>query len=445
MTLVSPAPDLDDEIIVTGCPFELLAQGPQLADLHVRVARAAQKIHADSKPMELLMADPTLDTTVLTRLGFLLATPPYGAHATVRRLSQAWTRHHFYTAMLAQFLRDVDQHMLASGAANPDKTITQTLTAGDVIGLWKQARNENFRYSYGYGTPVQQPHEADIPIHVALVLHALGGPSWDIDPFGMVASRILPGHPLRNMRGGMRPQRVSLPSKALVEILAWVMLPARLTGNGKDELLYAAAVGGQKKLRALWAAILDGKRHEFKMPKAKLEPSLAFGIGSATNPDVVSMRRVEGSGQYAAFWNDTPLATSGLAHLVLEHISASQPTDNQPFLHVTGEDGLPDLPHFFRQLDTACPLPLDAAWTQALWDKGVQAQLIRQLPSSGCAGYWVAAEDLSTWANIVSAIVSGDDTAEATMEAFGGAVADDSTPQLAQVINDYADDDQAND
>ncbi len=95
-----------------------------------------------------------------------------------------------------------------------------------------------------------------------------------------------------------------------------------------------------------------------------------------------------------------------MAHLVMQHRSENDPLPCEPFLHVAGLDGLPDLEHFSFQWDRACPYPIRGDWAAQLWEHGIAQKLIQRLPSHGITAYCVdSASD--TWATIVAQCANG--------------------------------------
>jgi hypothetical protein len=205
--------------------------------------------------------------------------------------------------------------------------------------------------------------------------------------------------------------------------LSVCVLPARQSPDGNDILLHLSSVNGVSKNRALWAAILDGRREQIPL---------------RTGDRRHYARRAEGRHQYVTDWNDEPLASSGLSHLALTHRSAFEPELGQAFLHLAGNDltGAPDLPLFAQQLSRAISLPFDLAWAPELWRYGLadaadELPLITPLPSSGCQGYWVRADE-ARWTRLIIAIqrglapdqLSDADLAITEIGAAGNAIAD---------------------
>jgi hypothetical protein len=199
------------------------------------------------------------------------------------------------------------------------------------------------------------------------------------------------------MRRTMDIHRLDLHDAAHWPISVCV-LPGRQSPDGNDMLLHLSSVNGVSKNRALWAAILDGRREQISVR--------AGGLRSYP-------RRMEGRAQYLTDWNDQPLHTSGLSHLAMTHRSAFEPELGQAFLHLAGNDasGAPDLPLFVQQLSRAISVPFDLAWAPQLWAYGVnpddsETALITPLPSTGCQGYWVLADE-SRWTRLIVAVQQG--------------------------------------
>jgi hypothetical protein len=252
------------------------------------------------------------------------------------------------------------------------------------------------------GTPPERtgqrwfPPQATLPIWVAALLACIEGPPFALesDRSMLRLYRMLSPWPLR-IRDDLH--RLDLKDAAHWPISVCV-LPGRQSRDGNDALLHLSSVNGISKNRALWAAVLDGRREQ---------------IPVRTGYQRHYPRRVDGRNQYVADWNDEPLPTSGLSHLALTHRSAFEPELGQSFLHLAGNDasGTPDLPLFAQQLSRALSVPFNLTWAAQLWAYGTnpddsETTLITPLPSTGCQGYWVLADE-PRWTRLIVAIQRG--------------------------------------
>lgn len=312
--------------------------------------------------------------------------------------------------------------------AHPDGTLTEHLTATAAQTVWEQARasawtaNDRMLAVSGTERTAPRPEDAHAPLHVATALAAFGGILWTVSANGTAAERLLPAQPLRHVPpGGAQPRLGELKNKLLFPCVGWAYLPAHTTLNEASEhaLVYLSAVGPHKKLKAVWAALMDTKRDLLALPSTERGQQL------------VRARRPEGKGVFDVFWNEEPLPASGLAHLVIQHRSMLHPRPGQPFLHLTGDDGLPNLALVARQLDAASTYPIQPHWVGKLWDAGVEHQLITALPSYGCAAYWVNVHDEAAWGDSIARCAGA---TTATVETYGADASDG--PQVAEVISE---------
>jgi hypothetical protein len=241
-----------------------------------------------------------------------------------------------------------------------------------------------------------------------------------------VLTRTLPSWPLRYApRRASHPLKLELKNRMLLDCICWAYLPreTHMNSSGEHEVVFLSLVGPQKKLKAGWATLMDSKRELMRLPTP---PAKDFD-----NPAPVLARRCAGKGAYKTYWNDTPLAESGLAHVAIQHVSVFAPRTAQPFIHVSGADGTPDLNFFMQQLDLASTLPLHPTWAAQLWEWGCQDKLIVALPSHGCQAYWIDAGDEARWANIAARCGGA---AQARIETIGSE--QDDTPRLSMVVTE---------
>jgi hypothetical protein len=264
------------------------------------------------------------------------------------------------------------------------------------------------------------------PYYVAAIVATLAGPTWTLASDRTTLERRLPAQPFRYAPSAM-PLPLQLKNGLLLDVLCWSVLPPETYDNPGPvaEIVYLSPVGAQKKLKAAWATLMDKKREVLRLPDDK--------HGRAYALEYVAARRVEGKCMYVSHWNDTPLPESGLAHLVIQHFSIHRPRTALPFLHVTGMDGIPDLKHFFIQMDIASPYPLQPAWATALWERGLALKLIIPLPSRGCTGFWVRTDD-PRWAQIVAHCAGG--SGDVRIETIGVEHARAAVPQVVNEDDD---------
>lgn len=356
------------------------------------VAPALRDPYYDWRPARAAFADlAAYDQAAVVALGVTR-----GAYGPPWQISYDAKR--FWKALTGDVARIVRAEPL------PDGGVREWIAADDAAAYWRAVRCAIF----GDSSPSSaaqgwRPADADLPVWLAAMAACLppGGPAWRcVAPDRL--ERTLPPWPLRRSDGVLRIE-VREDVQHLVSVC---VLPGRLAPDGKDTLLHLSAVGPSAKLRALWAAVLNRRR----------EPLSIRIDGDWWNP-----RRADGRNQYVTHWNDQPLPASGLAHLALTHCSAFAPTFGAPFLHLVGNDleRLPDLPRFAQQLERAISLPFDPAWAVMLWQMGRMTApgetdpLIVPLPSLGCGGSWVQADD-ARWLRRMVAIQRGCDLAAVT-------------------------------
>jgi hypothetical protein len=324
------------------------------------------------------------DPAIPTSLGF---TEGYAGHWIIGYAARC-----FWTDLLAGLATIVQSHV------QPDGTLVEQLTAERIAAFWLETRDQTCgAVPDRLGQRWYPPHHT-LPIWIAALLACNPDPAWTYDPTTNAVTRTLPPWPLR------RPvplYRIDLKDAAHWQV-SMCVLPPEQSRDGQEALLHLSTVNGVSKNRALWAAFFDGRRE-----------ALPVQTGRQRHYP----RRLAGRQQYVTDWNEQPLPTSGLSHLALTHRSAFEPELGQAFVHLVGNDlaGAPDLPRFAQQLSRALSLPFDLAWAGQLWNAGLQeddtgAPLITPLPSSGCQGYWVRADE-ERWTRLIVAIQRGCDPA----------------------------------
>jgi hypothetical protein len=300
----------------------------------------------------------------------------------------AYAAQRFWQELLTSLGQIID------GVVQADGSLREQITPETFRAFWLATRER------GCGKPPERtgqhwyPPQTTLPIWTAALLACLDGPPFTLDPDRSTLTRTLPPWPLR-VRADLH--RLDLKDAAHWPVSVCV-LPGRQSPDGNDALLHLSSVNGVSKNRALWAAVLDGRREQ---------------IPVRTGYQRHYPRRVDGRNQYVTDWNDEPLPTSGLSHLALTHRSAFEPELGQAFLHLAGNDaaGAPDLPLFAQQLSRAISVPFDLAWAAQLWAYGItpddsETALITPLPSAGCQGYWVLADE-PRWTRLIIAIQRG--------------------------------------
>ncbi len=324
------------------------------------------------------------------------------------RSVDAWVCDYPFPHFWADFTRTL---FGALHTARTDDGLIQTLSAAGAAEVWDLAVRRAYSRASGWSpTPAHQP------LHFAAAIASFGGLPWQITDDGI--ARALPNQPFRHIPRGaaVNPPVMHGKQGLLNPCVGWAVIPAHTLSNseGEDALVYFAGVGQQKKLRATWAQLLDARRETIKLPfyeEGYYDQKIAYRAA----------RRPAGKQVYQTFWNDTPLPESGLAHMVMQHWSIFAPRALEPFIHLTGADGIPDLTRFMTQMDAACPLPLTPAWAAQLWELGVSRTCILPLPSYGCTAYFVDPSDVMSWGQIVARCLGHD---AATFTTVGAPVAD---------------------
>jgi hypothetical protein len=398
------------------------SDGPDLLAYVQRAMTAGAHATTNPAPAEQIAADPRA-ADLLPHFGMIqrevrthaTTRHPHGHTLRVWQGENPWS--HFWRDLL------ITVHDTVETTPAPDGHVHQCLAAERLEALWQTHRTRAFAHQ------AQLPTPETMPLHLAAAVASIGGIAWQPTDDGSALTRTLPNQPLRLVpRGGQCPPRGEA-KKLLFDCTGWAYLPAgsRQNDEAQHALVYLSGVGNQKKLKAVWATLQDHKREAIKLP----QPTRQYGGTYSTN--FIPARRPDGTHIYQTFWNDEPLPESGMAHMVIQHRSLLNPRALEPFLHLTGADGTPDLALFMRQMDVASTFPLKTAWAEHIWTAGVSAKLITALPSYGCMAYWVDPSDEAGWAKIVASCVGA---ATATIESIGEEVPDD-TPAVALVRDEH--------
>ncbi len=368
--------------------FGCLTDGAALHTLVQRAELAQMNLYADGAAAALALVDDPQAARVLPRFGRRLQTTTVQSHAWPRgRQVTIWGIDypfpHFYVQLRTRLAAVLTTTRIDAG------TLEQTLSAEAAAATWTQC----WRLAYGESSP----DAAAAAAHAAAIVHSFGGLPWHRTATGI--ARILPEQPFRHIPRGAAAQPPTMQSTHGVSshCIGWAVIPAGTLSNeeAQDTLVYLAGVGQQKKLRAIWAALLASKRDVIKLPA----PIERYG---RIEFDARPARRPAGTQVLKTYWNDAPLPESGLAHMAMIHWSIHAPRALEPFIHLTGEDGIPDLARFMAQLEAASPLPLQPAWAAQLWELGIARTRIVPLPSYGCAAFHVDPSDTVAWGHIVA-------------------------------------------
>ena len=320
------------------------------------------------------------DPTIPAQLGL--------AESLEERWVVAYAAQRFWNELLSSL------HEVVRGEVQSDGSLRESIAAADLMEYWQRTRVQVCGAAPEHTGQRWYPPKTTLPIWIAGLLACLDGPAFTLDESTDTVNRQLPPWPMR--------LRSDLHRLDLKDAVHWpisvCVLPGRQSRDGNDTLLHLSAVNGLSKNRALWAAVLDGRREQIPVRAG----------GQRHYP-----RRMEGRNQYAGDWNDQPLHASGLSHLALTHRSAFEPELGQAFLHLAGNDhsGAPDLPLFAQQLSRAISVPFDLVWAPQLWAYGLESDdsetpLIAPLPSTGCQGYWVLADE-PRWTRLIVAVQQG--------------------------------------
>lgn len=412
--------------------FSALDAGQHVRTLVARWKRANDRFNANygdekaREAVERLVEDPELNQH-LPALGYYeyVAERSYGYNSSVIPARRRWLPDHGASHAFRELATQLDAQIVHT--AQQDGTVAQTLSAASASQLWSTFFASLPRRHGTLTKPrARLPREDEAPQLVAYALTELPGDGWAVTPEGDLRS-VLPAYPLRYAPPhGKYPPSVELKNGLLAPCVGWAVLPAGTEVDGEPlampELVYLSMVGNQKKLKAVWAALMDNKRENIKLPTF---------AGHNHQLETVTCRRLAGKRVYTTYWNDSPLAASGLAHVAIQHASAFAPKANRPFLHLVGEDGTPNYALFWAQMDYASVYPIAAEWTEQLWRLGREAGLISHLPSYGCMAYWVNPDE-AAWATIVARCAGA---TRATVESFGAEQADPETA-VAMVVSE---------
>jgi hypothetical protein len=398
--------------------FSRLTDGAALFGLFERCTAASGQAYTNPAPAQELAADAQA-AEILPLFGAKRERQFLPAHLSRTTSSgssyELWRIQYPFPQFWNGFAHDLARAV--ESVAQPDGTVVQHLAAETVRQVWMGKRNTTFNATYHREV---MPSEDAIPLHVAAALASLPGAPWSATEEGARLVRQLPAWPAR-LPTTLQPLKIELKNGLLADTLCWAALPAESYDNPGPlaEIVCLSLIGPQKKLKAVWAAMMDNKREQIKLPFQQRTP-----YGEETK--YLGARRLEGRGRYRTFWNREPLPESGMAHVVIDCVQACRPDAGRSFPHIVGADGTPDLPRFFQQLDMALRLPLDPAWSQTLWDEALQADkaaqrppLIVKLPSHGCQAYWVRTDQDAQWAKIVARCAGASGPHAGAIEAVG--------------------------
>ncbi len=330
---------------------------------------------------------------ILPHFGFSKTGNP-GYRADPQQPSTFWEREQCHWQLqnhLALICDDVAHTLLDDGRLH------QRIPADAVIRHWQ----EGIAAATSYQDFTLKP---SLPHYVAFTL-ATYDVQWTVSEDKQAVERILRAQPFR-CAPTSAPLWLHIDSGLTVHVLCWAVLnegQAPFVGR-VPELAYLSLVGSHKKLKAVWAWLMDSKRKTVKLPQDNNRP-VTYG-----HEEHVAARRIEAKGSYVQLWPDAPLQESGLAHLVIQHASECKPRVGEGFLHVGGLDGHPDLAHFIRQWEVASPYPAQPAWANSLWHDGRTAKLIAPLTARGMSAWWVSIDD-PAWDRIIARCAAGRDIA----------------------------------
>lgn len=395
--------------------FARLTDGPALLSLIERCNAASSQAYYDPKPAQALAADPTA-AAILPLFGCKREQQQTPAHMGRTTTYELWRVQHPFPQFWTAFKNDLAKAIVSE--AQPNGTLAQHLTADAVRHVWESKRNTLFNAAYP--KEITPPEEA-LPLHVAVTLATFPSTPWTLTDDGTRLVRMLPAWPAR-LPATTQPLKLELKNGLLADVVCWSALPAESYDNPGPlaEIVFLSLIGSQKKLKAVWAAMMDNKRDLIKLP------FLERRYYGGDDLKYLGARRLEGKGRYRTFWNSEPLPESGMAHIVIECAQATRPQVGKPFPHIVGADGTPNLARFFQQLDMALRLPLDPTWAQTLWDEALKAdkaaqrpQLIVRLPAHGCQAYWVRADQDAQWAKIVARCAGATGSQAGSIETIG--------------------------
>jgi hypothetical protein len=354
--------------------FSRLAEGPEFRYL-VRKAEIAQY----GGKNVLLEEDRAKE--ILPAFGFT-----WEVTSTYRRqtdgVTHAWKSDFSSDRLLRSLVSAMEDAVQQEGLE--DGSLRQWIDGQKLDATIQQVMAEVYRYA-----EEKRPLAETIPMFIAYaVAHIPGVYPWNVTEDGNV-ERVLPRWPVRMNETGY-PLKVGIPNGLGCETICWATLAAGSKDNpGKtDQIVMISLVGSQKKVKAVWAAMMDNKRTNLELPSSQSSG--------------VKARRFDGNGRYSQFWNDGPLPESGLSHIVIELKDNLSPQTGEPFAHIVGTDQVPDLPRLFRQLDLALRLPILEEWMGRIWDLARIAGVIVPIRSYGCQAYWVRVEQDAAWAKIIA-------------------------------------------
>jgi hypothetical protein len=389
--------------------FSRLSDGPLAHSLVERVDRIHWNLLRHKEEALELAANPRC-ADLLPSFGYALKAAPtgYGEQAPFGRV--VWQEEdHMRTVLYKSWRSAVKEAVVHHG--QPDGTVRQRVSGAKLEEAWGTVLDQCYRFA----AASRRPDPSILPLLTAEALAALPGwGEWTIVdgvPGGAV-ERVLPAWPAR-VPPTTHPLKMELGNGLLCETVAWAVLTSRMSGESYGEVLMISLVGQQKKIKAVWAALMDNKRHVLKLPSLRTAGRLEVRYGEA--------RRLAGKGRYQTFWNREPLHESGLAHVVIEARESLSPRPGVPFAHITGSDGTPDWGRLFRQMDLALRLPIREEWMRTLWEEGQEANLIVALPAHGCSAFWVRAGNDEGWAKVIARAAGASGPDAGRMETFGSA------------------------
>lgn len=243
--------------------FARLTDGPALLSLLERCNSASSQAYTNPAPAQELAADAQA-AAILPLFGAKRERQSLPAHLSRTTTSagsyELWRIQYPFPQFWNGFTHDL-AHAVES-VAQPDGTVVQQLAADTVRQVWASKRETTFNAAYHQEI---MPSEAALPLHVAATLAALPGTAWSIADDGAHLVRQLPAWPAR-LPATAQPLKVELKNGLLADVVCWAALPAESYDNPGPlaEIVFLSLVGPQKKLKAVWAAMMDNvKSPEF--------------------------------------------------------------------------------------------------------------------------------------------------------------------------------------
>lgn len=383
--------------------FSRFSEGPIAAQLleQARAVILALRHNPDTAAFAAIaFSHHPLADTYLPALGY--QRKPLPDYSVAKIAEPIWGKDSYYlSSLLADVIGVLQRHIQNEGITGG--SVRQTIAAGDIDSDISRI------FFSGY----HEISTADQLLFIATALASISGPDWSLEPCETMVSRTLPWWPGRIAH---HVRKAEFVNGLLCDTLTWVVLPGRSPANAgaTDQIIHASFVGHQKKCKAAWAAIMTSK--------GKIKLPIDDGRGNNVFREAT---RLEGKDRYYSFWSDA--LSCGLSHLVIDAREGFNPRPGVPFAHIVGSDGSPDFQRFFKQLDRALRLPIQENWIEEIWTLAKDAQLITPLPSYGCRGFWIQADNDALWAKVISQCAGGNNPTGAILT-FGsthGAVLDD--------------------